>query len=173
MVKRCSQCKQIKPLSDFYKNKAQKDGHRSYCKKCHIIFNRRYNKTEKCKAAKRKYNQSKKGQIYFKQYYEQYKQSENGKIVRRRNVRNYRIRHPECVIAHHAVEYAVRIGKLLPPGKFKCSYCPQQANEYHHHLGYEPKHYLDVIPICRKCHRKLRKKNERTYTQVSSLQNSA
>ena len=33
----------------------------------------------------------------------------------------------------------------------QCS-CGQQAKHYHHHKGYTKKHWLDVIPVCTKCH---------------------
>lgn len=33
-VKKCSQCKQIKPISEFYAQKKAKDGHQYYCKVC-------------------------------------------------------------------------------------------------------------------------------------------
>lgn len=32
--KRCSKCKQTKPVKDFYKNKARHDGYNHYCKLC-------------------------------------------------------------------------------------------------------------------------------------------
>lgn len=33
-VKTCTHCGQVKPLSDFYKQKSSKDGHAVYCKPC-------------------------------------------------------------------------------------------------------------------------------------------
>jgi len=33
-MKKCRTCKEIKPLSDFYRNKDCKDGHVSQCKEC-------------------------------------------------------------------------------------------------------------------------------------------
>jgi len=32
--KQCTKCKEVKPLSEFYKHKAGKDGLTSYCKSC-------------------------------------------------------------------------------------------------------------------------------------------
>ncbi|GAG26296.1 unnamed protein product, partial [marine sediment metagenome] len=31
-----------------------------------------------------------------------------------------------------------------------------QAEQYHHPNGYEPEHWFNIIPICIKCHNKLR-----------------
>ncbi len=33
-MKECRRCKEVKPLTDFYKNKANKDGLGTYCKPC-------------------------------------------------------------------------------------------------------------------------------------------
>lgn len=56
--------------------------------------------------------------------------------------------------AHKAVENAVRSGKLLPATAFVCAYCQNtQATEYHHHNGYDDAHKIDVVPICRGCHK--------------------
>lgn len=63
--KECSNCKKVKPLSEFYKNKAMSDGKSRQCKKCHNeavkkhrnkrrVFNEkeRFNKIAKERAGK-------------------------------------------------------------------------------------------------------------------------
>jgi hypothetical protein len=35
----------------------------------------------------------------------------------------------------------------------QCHYCGNRAHQYHHHRGYAPEHWLDVVPACRKCDR--------------------
>ena len=53
--------------------------------------------------------------------------------------------------AHHAVEAAVRTGKLARPDT--CESCGATGKiEAHHHLGYEPEHWLDVQWLCQLCH---------------------
>jgi hypothetical protein len=58
-----------------------------------------------------------------------------------------------------AVHKAVRNGRLPKASELKCTCCPAQAVEYHHHNGYDKAHWLDVIPLCIKCHRRLEKKD--------------
>lgn len=41
-MKRCSMCHQLKLESDFYRNRAQKDGFYHYCKECHITYFKKY-----------------------------------------------------------------------------------------------------------------------------------
>jgi len=46
-TKKCSTCKQIKLVSQFYKNKSASDGLYSNCKNCHIKATRKYDATTK------------------------------------------------------------------------------------------------------------------------------
>lgn len=54
--------------------------------------------------------------------------------------------------ANWAVGNAVERGKLPRVRTLQCTYCPNQAQGYHHHKGYAPEHRLDVIPVCHPCH---------------------
>lgn len=58
--------------------------------------------------------------------------------------------------AHAAISYAVSKGRLNRAATFLCVSCNNQAHEWHHHLGYQPEHWLDVIPLCLSCHRSLK-----------------
>jgi len=59
--------------------------------------------------------------------------------------------------AHRAVSNAVNEGKLPHISTRQCNKCGGQAVDYHHH-SYEPECWLDVEPLCRSCHLKLRGK---------------
>ena len=133
ITKRCSKCKDFKPLSEFYRNRTRKDSHKAYCKTC----SKKYGHSKNGKTDQKRYNQSKKG-----------------KVNRRKNTRLFRIRHPVHIKAKNAVNHAIAAGKLLRPDTFQCSYCTNIAKQYHHHKGYEPKYWLDVVPTCLDCHRK-------------------
>ncbi len=147
ITKRCSRCKQIKPISEFHKNRAQKDGYRNHCKNCvkcyqqsekgkevYRAINQRYNKTEKCKIRRKRYMQSEKGK----------------RKSQRKNLRQYK-RYPERMKAYSAINNAIKTSKIPRVAVFKCT-CGNQAQQYHHHKGYAKKHWFDVIAICVPCH---------------------
>ncbi len=150
ITKRCSSCKQFKPISKFYKRTGYKYNHRSVCIICWSKYTKKYKQTEKGKIACRKgnlrYKKTEKGKITEKRY----RQNEKGKAARKR----YRLRHSEQRRAGSAIHIIVRNGKLPRPDTLKCSYCPTQAKEYHHPDYSKP---LYVLPVCIKCHKKIPK----------------
>ena len=133
ITKSCSKCKQAKPVSEFYKHPAKKDGYHCWCKKCHCQDTYRYAKTPK-----------------GKQIRSHYRQSTNGKYAQCREYEKF----PDAYKARRKVNNAIRDGRLVSPKMFICS-CGQPAQQYHHWKGYEPEHWLDVIPVCIPCHKKL------------------
>lgn len=67
--------------------------------------------------------------------------------------RQWRERYPERVRAHYAVAHAVRVGEIPPASTLICEHCQEaQAANYHHHNGYEPEFWLDVVALCTECH---------------------
>jgi hypothetical protein len=56
------------------------------------------------------------------------------------------------VLARRAVKTAIRRGDELPLTGTKCVDCGASAEHYHHFRGYEPEHWLWILPVCRKCH---------------------
>lgn len=140
--KRCSKCKEIKPLSEFHNNRTRRDGHNAECKLCCNKYGKKYRQTEKSQIYQKNYQ---------KHYQKEYSKTTKGKIAHRKAQKQYDIRHPEREEARHAVEYAIKIGQLPPVDSLKCS-CGNPAKHYHHHKGYAPELWLDVIPVCRKCH---------------------
>ena len=161
ITKRCCTCKEIKPLSEFHKSRRTKDGHRCYCKICCS----QYQKSEKGKAAQKRHAQSEKGKTYRKHYQQNekwkayqkcYKQTDKGKKNRQSAINKYVKRYPEKYMAKTAVRKAIKDSKLPRPDTRLCHYCPKPAQQYHHHKGYEPKHWLDVVPVCIDCHHKIK-----------------
>lgn len=67
--------------------------------------------------------------------------------------RQYRERYPEKARAHIAITNAIGDGKIPPAPTQLCQECKQaQAAHYHHHKGYEPEFWLDVVALCTECH---------------------
>lgn len=54
--------------------------------------------------------------------------------------------------AHQAVRRALRKGSLVRPDR--CSECFTVCKPHGHHESYAPEHWLDVIWLCVRCHRK-------------------
>jgi len=153
-TKRCSKCKQIKPVSEFNKNRSGKDGLHNQCKVCLLENIKKYQKTEKGKATQqaaiKRYKQSKKGKARDKRY----NQSEKGKAMHREAAKRFFARNPNQMKAVKAVNEAIRIGKLPRPDTLLCHYGDHPAEQYHH-WSYLPEHWLDVVPVCRKCHKRV------------------
>ena len=97
-----------------------------------------------------KHRQTEKYQATLKHYY----QSEKCKSMSKRRY----IRYPERFKAKQAVNYVVIINKIPHIKTRRCYFCFEQAQEYHHYKGYEHIFWLDVIPVCIKCHIKIHRK---------------
>lgn len=158
--KRCSKCKEIKPFSEFNKDKTKKDGNTSRCKSCRIDDHKQYYKANKEKEIERskKYQKTEKGKINHQEARFRYNKSDKGKKKNRKASSHYRFNNPEKFNARDFVNKAIGKGDIPRPSLLKCHYytqnsdCEKQAKQYHHYLGYEPEHWLDIVPVCRNCH---------------------
>ncbi len=154
-MKTCSKCKKPKSLSEFHKNRYKNDGLQDSCKSCGKIRQREYQRTANGKAAilkaVKKYQKTVKGRATQRLY----RQSEKAKAAQKL----FREHHQNYIKAVRAVNSAVKSGELMSPKYFLCyeESCFEQAEEYHHYKGYAKEHWLDVDPLCIKCHRKLTK----------------
>lgn len=72
-----------------------------------------------------------------------------GAIMRRTLSEEERKRHKG---ARAKVNDWVRDNRMAHPSTLKCTKCGRQAEQYHHHNGYAKENWLDVIPVCAKCH---------------------
>jgi len=143
ITKRCTRCKQIKPLSEFYKDKSYKDGCQASCKTCRKIQGRKQGQTPKRKA-------------YLKAYQGKWGKTEQGKMSILNAVKRYQIRHPARHKARQTVRQAVKEGRLPRLSSLQCSHCDKPAQDYHH-PSYLPEHWLDVVPVCFDCHKTIHK----------------
>jgi hypothetical protein len=156
--KMCTKCQTVKPFEDFYKAKQNRDGHKSWCKACEIEYSRQYQKTSKGKEVMKRYNQSDKGRKRMREFdkspvgrekHRRYNSSDKGRLYDKKSKKRY----PLKTKARNAVNNAIKARKLPPPNTLTCQRCNQQAQEYHHHMGYDPEYNLTVKPYCIQCHR--------------------
>ncbi len=139
-TKRCSKCKEIKPLDKFHKRKDRISkglGVTSRCKQCRNEHSRKYRNTPR-------------GNMVYQKALYRWQRSEKGRHYQC----EYRKKNREKNRARDAVKYAVRVGKLPSPKTLKCYFCFGMAQEYHHHKGYARENRLDVLSVCKLCHRK-------------------
>lgn len=67
-------------------------------------------------------------------------------------VKRNRARWPNKARARWSIGNAVSRGEMPRPSDCACSQCGAPAAHYHHHKGYDNEFWLDVIPVCAKCH---------------------
>ena len=137
-MKTCSKCGEEKDLSAFSKNKVTKDGLQYYCKQCTNDQIRAYRATP-AGAAKEKERQQKRHARDRENILARYK--------------HHKSLHPERTKANSAVKTALRRGELTPASACECNDCRATAAQDLHHHSYQPEHWLDVVPLCRSCHR--------------------
>jgi len=179
--KQCTKCKEWKPATPecFYKHPTGKDGLASKCISCTLEYrktaevqrrDRHRRQTEEYRKWRRQYEgQDGKGYEIKKTYrtsqkgkdaQARYRESEKGKENAKRGWRKETYQHkkqkrPAQIAARVTVANAIRLGKIPSASALPCVQCGGNAQEYHHYLGYSKEHRLDVIPVCRKCHRDL------------------
>ncbi len=147
-MKRSRVCLVEKTLDEFYKSKSGKYGQTAACRQCTIKGVKKYRQTPAGKESVRRYNDSPHGRANNRRH----RRSPKGKATLRRCGKRDRKEQPHKMKARHAISNAIRSGQLLTASTQKCKQCGNQANQYHHHLGYDNKHWLDVIPLCYRCH---------------------
>ena len=130
-MKNCKQCGEVKPLDDFNKTKANKDGHHSYCRVCHNATSRhwREDNKERANATIKRWKQ------------------EHPEVVSASKAR-YAAKNPLKKRAQSAVNHAIRDGKLLKPTE--CSECNATGTIQAHHCDYSKP--LEVMWLCQICH---------------------
>ncbi len=134
-MKQCCRCKELKSIDEFGKNKSELDGLQDACKKCRKeYYHQPYIKSKHLQRCK------------------EYKKTEIGKVTIKKSVAKRRDDNPDWYRATNAVNNAVRDGNLAKVSSLTCKKCNRKAHDYHHHKGYSPKYWLDVIPLCRQCH---------------------
>lgn len=180
-TKKCCVCKADLATDQFYKNAARSDGLDTVCKACRMENTRSRSKTERgreinrqsqrrrradpeIRAAEAEARKTPEGRRRSRERMARYRKSVNGiayQSVYRQSPRAKEVdaarrqRKKPLLAAHKAITLAIYHGTIPKASTLTCAECGGDAREYHHHNGYEESHWLDVIPVCVPCHRKL------------------
>jgi hypothetical protein len=165
-TKPCKKCGKVLPLTAFPTRKSAKDGHRHECFTCNAAYHAAY-------YSERREEWKTKGAIHYVQnrsrvaansaaYYRAHREEyiararewvrahpDQAKESFRKSAHRQSKMRPDRVLALTAVHAATKKGTLI---RQPCQNCGNPKSEGHHHLGYAPEHYLDVIWLCRRCH---------------------
>lgn len=136
-------------MIEFYKHSQMADGHLNKCKECtkkDALENRRKNIGYYIKYD-RKRNMSPNRVRARKDYLK----TEQGKSVRLKTQRNYRLNHPEKYAAQKRVGNYIRDGKINKSQT--CQDCTVTTSDIHaHHEDYRKP--LEIVWLCPQCHAK-------------------
>lgn len=133
--KTCTKCGATKQVTEFQPNKRYRDGYASWCKSCMAQYQRKWGRenVDRRRAISERHKQ---------------KHPEKFQACHER----YCVDNPDKRNAKNAVMHAVVKGTLPKVSTRLCVVCSEQA-EHYHHWSYAPEHWLDVIPVCVKCHK--------------------
>ena len=152
--KKCFKCGEIKPLSDFYKHNGMKDGRLNKCKECGKKDVRK-NYRENIDHYK-EYERKRRNLPHRVEAREKYLETDAGKESAKKSKKKWDGRNPIKRLASHAVNNAVRDGKLVKPKN--CESCGSEPIRLHgHHDDYA--FPLVVRWLCPGCHNKWHKEN--------------
>jgi len=146
MEKRCVKCKKIKDTIYFSKNNFTKDGFQAWCKEC---TKKRYDEWVKQNQDRNRFLGKRWREAHPENFIE-WKQENKERF--HEWYRKHKADFPEKWQARLALSRAIKNGTLKPAKTLKCVRCGKQAKHWHHHKGYDKKHWLDVIPVCVPCH---------------------
>lgn len=158
--KRCSRCKSIQAVGEFYRNSQSSDGLHTWCKKC-VKENNNKN-YDKDKWREYFLNNREHYENYANEYYEQnkYKVAERCRKYNRKNkdrlAKNHAIwckKNPQAIEAHNSVYKALKEGTLVKLHECEC--CCKKGSTEAHHEDYN--FHLNVLWLCRACHRRYHK----------------
>ncbi len=134
-MKECFKCREVKPLSEFYKHKMMADGHLGKCKDCaraDVSANRAANLD------------------YYREYDRDRGSRQTAEDVRRYRAAN-RIKHAAHVIVRQAIT------RKLLKRPLACEKCGERCRAHAHHDDYAQP--LTVRWLCAACHQAWHKEN--------------
>jgi hypothetical protein len=149
-MKRCSKCEEVKPLTEFHKNRAQPGGYQYYCKPCHIKSSRedRNKRLEDC----RRYDRSPKRAAAKRDSIA--KDPKGHALMASKSRSKWSANNQHKVEAHKILSAAIARGTLHKPDI--CSKCGATGDIAGHHEDYTKP--LEVVWLCKLCHGELHRR---------------
>ena len=100
-TKRCSKCGERKPLSEFYTDISQSNGHASYCKKCNLIAAKEWREKnkERAKELRQNWNKANKEKVLEQNKKRCKKWRSNNREKANAKSREYKKKNPEKIKA--------------------------------------------------------------------------
>ena len=150
-MKTCCICKAEKPLDQYYKKAASRDGLMAACKACHLVRHRRSvaKKPEHYRATAAAWK--KENPMRIARCDRDWRAANRDKLREIRRARAYRDRHNPAtrpkVLARQRVKAAIRRGKLE---RRPCEKCGATDRVHAHHPDYARP--MDVVWLCHACH---------------------
>lgn len=119
MAKKCTKCGELKPLSEFGKDKSKKDGFRPSCKKCDAVVKRiwRSNNKEKVAEYKLKYREDNREKIA--EYKRIYNKANADKIAKQK--REYNKKNKDKIAKNKAEYYLSNHERFLEKSREYCA----------------------------------------------------
>lgn len=153
--KECFKCKEVLPLSLFYKHARMKDGHLNKCIEC----TKQDSKDSRRKSADyyRAYDAYRfKNDPRVKERHRRYLQTDKGKASQKKSKQKWLENNVVKRAANVIVRNAIRDGRLTKPDT--CSVCGAGETRIHgHHDDYAKP--LEVTWLCPACHKQWHKEN--------------
>jgi hypothetical protein len=150
-MKRCSKCKKVKALEEFYKNSSSKDGRQTYCKQCQT---EKY-KSKEYRVWKRQYDMKEDQRTKRKE------RQDNNRDNLYKSQLKWRNENVEKVVAHEKLNYAIRKGIVVK----KPCWCGNEKSQAHHEDYSKP---LDVVWLCAKHHKQRHNEREQSTPYVKA-----
>lgn len=156
---KCNKCQLEKVPEAFHAKK-------KICKECRKAYSRAnyYKIAEKLSVRRKEIRSKKKDELnqkardrYWKNresLLEKARKRPSYRKVDNEKANTYRLKNLDKARARQAVSRALKNGRLIKP--FRCSLCNSEEKLDAHHADYE--RHLDVVWVCRTCHKKLHSK---------------
>lgn len=121
------------------------------CKNCKEPVTGRLARDFCSRVCKERYHQRTSGKPARNRRGAAFRQTERGKELSRQITKRQYAKHKDRAIARAMLGSAIKAGMIVKPKI--CERCSNTGRiEGHHHAGYDRKHWLDVIWLCKQCH---------------------